>query len=283
MSNTKSASTNYFPFFIAAPAVVWQVMFMYVPLTFGLWQSFTRSDGGLFSFTLENYRQLFALAYAKIIGRSLLLASGTSVACLLLAYPIAYYITMRARRHKNTLLFFFVLPFWVNFLVQVYAWFFMLENNGLINTVLLKLNLISNPIPMLNSMFAVYVVMVYCYLPFMIMPIYNTLDRFNRRLIEASKDLGASSLQTFWKITLPMSMRGIATGVMLVFIVSFGEYAIPVLMSGDKHIFVGSLISHYFLVTENAHLGSAFTCIAIAVVALASLLITLSFFRRRHT
>jgi spermidine/putrescine transport system permease protein len=160
------------------------------------------------------------------------------------------------------MLFFLTLPFWVNFLVQVYAWYFLLEYKGLINNFLLKLGIINEPLILASSLFAVFLVMVYCYLPFMIMPLYSMLEKIDPRLLEASSDLGATSWQTFYRITLPLSSPGIKTGFLLVLIPAFGEFVIPSLLGGSKYMLVGTLISYFFLVARNNAYGSAFTCLS---------------------
>ena len=198
------------------------------------------------------------------------MALFTALSCLAIAYPVAYFLALRVKRYKNFLLFLFTLPFWTNFLVLVYAWFFLLEYNGLINTLLMKVGFISQPLHMANSFFAIGIVMVYCYVPFMLMPLYAVLEKFDPRLIESSFDLGANSWQTFKKVVLPASLPGIRTGFFLVFVPSFGEFAIPALLGGSKYMFVGSLISYYFLMARNIYLGAAFTVLSAVVLALVS-------------
>jgi ABC-type spermidine/putrescine transport system permease subunit I len=178
---------------------------------------------------------------------------------LLAAYPVAYYLALRAKRWKNFLLFFLTLPFWTNFLILIYAWFFLLERNGIINQLFLKLHLISEPLRLANSMVALFIVMVYCYLPFMIMPLYTILGKIDTRLFDASADLGATRWQTFSRITVPLSFSGIRTGALLVLIPVFGEFAIPALIGGQKYMLAGSMIRYYFFVVRDNARGSAFT------------------------
>ncbi len=253
-------------FLFSLPAIVWQLFFMVAPV--GIIIYFSVVEPGWWSFSLKHYYQLFKPAYFRIIGRSLFFALATAITCLFCAYPVSYYLVFRVKRLKNFLLFLLTLPFWVNFLVQIYAWYFLLEHKGLVNVVLLNLGIISEPLLLSNSLFAIYLVMVYCYLPFMIMPLYSTLENIDRRLLEASADLGATPWQTFKLITLPLSFSGIKTGLLLVLIPAFGEFVIPSLLGGSKYMFVGSLISYYFLVARNNAVGAAFTCLSgIALIA----------------
>jgi len=248
-------------FFMAAPAFVWLLLFLYVPLLFIIGLSFIIKGGtALFpKIGLDNYLTFLDKPYFTILLRSLSLATVTTIFTLLCAYPIAYYLALRSKRWKNPMLFLLALPFGVNFVILAYAWFFVLEKNGLINNILVGLNLIKEPIQLLNTPLAIYIGMIYCYLPFMVLPIYAVLEKFDLRFVDASLDLGATRFETFWRIILPLSMPGIQTGFFMVFIPAYGEYVIPMLMGGGKYMYVGTLISHYFLVLRNLSLGTAFT------------------------
>lgn len=241
------------PFFFSVPALLWQFIFFYIPLLFLVYLSFTN---------VYNYGILFDPAYLRILMRSLLLAFVNASLCLLCAYPIAYFIAIRARRLKNILLFFLLLPFFSGLLILIYAWFFVLEKTGLVNMLLLHMGIISKPLTLLNNTGAIYIVMLYCYLPFMIMPIYAVLEKLDRRLLDASADLGASGWITTLRVTLPLSMSGIRTGFFLVFVPSFGEFVIPELVGGAKQFFIGSLISHFFLEAHDSIKGATITCIS---------------------
>lgn len=264
MKTIRTIFLKELPYFLSMPAFIWQAFFFCIPLLFIVIMSVLLLPEQVESFrlTLRHYTLFWDAQYAHVIGRSLFLAVCTAVTCGSLAFPIAYHLVFNVHRWRNFLLFFLMLPFWTNLLVQVYAWFFVLERYGLINTLLLDTGLIAQPLPLLNSTFAIYIVMVSCYMPFMIMPLYSSLEKFDTRLLEASADLGARPWQTFLRITFPLSSMGLRTGFFLVFIPSFGEFVIPALMGGGKHLYVGSLISHYFLVARNEAVGSAFTCIA---------------------
>lgn len=263
-----------FPWFMMMPALLWQVLFFYMPGAFIVCLSVVKSCGQSLEqgFSLAYYRSLFSLEYGAIILRSLSFACINALFCLLCAYPVAYFLARRVKHAKNLLLFLLMLPFWTNVVVQIYAWFFVLEQYGLLNALLLKIGIISEPIHMVNTVASIFLVMVYCYLPFMIMPLYTALEKIDERLIESSYDLGANNWQTFFNVTLPLSMSGIKTGFFLVFVPSFGEFVIPALMGGSKYMFVGSLISHYFTTAYNVSQGSAFTVLSGIVLLCCALL-----------
>lgn len=242
-----------------APALAWQICFCILPLLFVIQLSFC-SD--LFSnFTFEFFTKVTHSSHFFVMFRSFLLASTTAICCLLIGYPVAFYVALRAPASMKTpLIFLIILPFLTNLLVQVYAWFFILEKHGFINNLLYFLGFDLGCL--LNSQFAMYLVMFHVYLPFMIMPLYSTLEKVNVRLIEASLDLRASYFQTLCRIVFPLTIQGIQTGFFLVYVTSFGEYAIPSLIAGQKNYFVGTMISEYFFIGQDWHVGAAFTCLS---------------------
>ncbi len=256
--------TSEVPFFFGVPALIWQVLFFYLPLLLIVLSSVLKfSKTGVFEgVTLEKLLPFFSLTYLRVICMSILLALGNALLCLLIAYPVAYFLAFSGKKFKNLFLFLLIVPFWTNFLLHVYAWFFVLEREGFLNTMLRHMGLIQEPLHFLNSLFSIMIMMVYYYLPFMVLPIYSSLERFDFRLIEASLDLGATWLHTFKRIIFPLSLGGVTAGFFLVYIPSFGEFAIPELMGGDKKMFVGSVVSHYILGEETAALGAAFTVVA---------------------
>ncbi len=278
----KAAIAQEVSFFLSVPALVWQVLFFYIPLTIIVVLSFMQGSSACsgLCFTLDNYRAILAPEYFYIIGRSLGLALLVACSCLFAAYPLAYYLARKVRHGKNILLFLFMLPFWTNFLIQLYAWFFLLERHGLVNTFFLRLGLISTPLQLTNNFFAIFLVMFYCYLPFMIMPLYTALEKLDNALFESAADLGSSPWQTFFRITLPLSRSGILTGFFLVFVPAFSEFVIPALLGGARYMFAGSLISHYFLVARNIFVGAAFTCVVGLVLAIIAIAVSLLFSKK---
>ena len=259
--------------FATVPAILWQALFLLVPLSIVGYFSFIDEATG--RFTLGNYLTLFDIIYLRIVARSSLMSVSVAVTCFILAYPVAYFLALRVGRWKGPLLFLAMVPFWTNFLVQIYAWFFLLERNGVINTFLGKLGL--GEVVTVNSLFAVFLVTVYCYLPFMLVSLYIVMERIDRRLLEASHDLGATPWQTLSRITLPLSLPGVRVGTLLVLIPVFGEFAIPSLMGGSHYMFVGSLISYYSLVVQNKGLAAAFTGLSGLVLLLIVVLFQRAF------
>ena len=251
--NLKKMLGDAVPFALGMPALVWQALFFYMPLLVVIVLSFK-------SLSFEYFTPFFTTSYGFVVVRTLALALATAVVCLLISYPVAYWIAFNVQpRWKEVLLFFLFIPYWTTYLLHVYAWMFVLERGGVLNTVLLQLGLISTPIHFLNTTFAVLVVMVYCNLPFMLLPIYSSLEKFDIRLFEASYDLGATWWQMVWRVLVPLSMSGIRSGFFLVFVIAFGEFAIPELIGGDRWMYVGTVIANFTVSAKTASLGAAFT------------------------
>jgi len=265
-------------FFAIVPGVLWQVLFLCVPLFFIVGLSFVDTVDQTIFFTWSYYAEVSSKFHLIVILRSLLVSFSVATVCAIIAYPVAYHIAFRiSKRWQNFCLFLLALPFWINFLLQVYAWCFILERNGLVNTFLLNIGLIAEPLYLINNMLAVVIVMIQGYLPFMILPIYSGMSRFNKRLVEASYDLGASAWYTFWHITLPLTISGIRTGFILILVMTFGEFTIPTLLGGGKKLFVGTLISEYFFTSRSMSQGSAFVCLSGLVLCLAILIVNRGF------
>jgi spermidine/putrescine transport system permease protein len=261
------------PFSIGAPAMIWQVLFFYLPLAILVVSSLVKfTETEVFQgFTFEKIAFFLRPLYLRVILSSFFLALGNAILCLLIAYPLAYFLAFTGKRYKNFFLFLLIVPFWTNFLLHVYAWFFVLEKEGFVNNLLRGIGLIQEPLQMLNSPFAIMIMMVYYYLPFMVMPLYSSLEKMDARLIEASLDLGASWGQTLRRVILPLTKRGLKAGFFLVYIPSFGEFAIPELMGGDKLMFVGTVVSHYILGDQTGSLGAAFTVVASVLLLLSAI------------
>jgi spermidine/putrescine transport system permease protein len=270
---SKASSSSDLPFSIGIPALIWQILFFYLPLLIIFFTSVLKISelGVLQGVTFEKLRLFLSPTYGRVILSSLLLAISNALLCLCIAYPLAYFLAFTGKRFKNLFLFLLIVPFWTNFLLHVYAWFFVLEREGFLNNLLRMLGIIEEPLHFLNTLFATMIMMIYYYMPFMVLPIYSALERFDFRIIEASLDLGASHLQTFRRVMLPLTLRGVRAGFFLVFIPSFGEFAIPELMGGDKQMFVGSVVSHYILGEQTGSLGAAFTVVSSIVLLLSAL------------
>lgn len=228
------------------------------------------------SITLDNYR--FVLEdklYRFTYWSSLKIASISTILCLLLGYPMAYAIARADPDRRSILLMLIILPFWTSFLLRVYAWMGLLSTNGIINDALLGMGLIDAPLQMMYTNFAVYIGIIYSYLPFMILPLYASLEKLDGTLLEAAGDLGANPVRSFIDITLPLSFPGIIAGSMLVFIPAMGEYVIPALLGGPDNLMIGRVLYDEFFFNRDWPLASA-----IAIFLIALLLVPIMVLRR---
>ena len=253
---------------LAAPFVI---VMAYSFLTRGVF-------GGIeLPWTTESYQRLFDPLYLTILWRSFVMAVAATALCLLLAFPAALFIS-RATGRKNLFLQLVMLPFWTSFLVRTYAWIFLLRDTGLFNTGLQALGIIQSPLPLLYNDGAVLLGLVYGYLPFMVLPIYATLERLDPALVEAAADLGARPLTTVFRIVVPLARPGIVAGSVLVFIPCLGAYLTPDLLGGGRTVLVGNLVQNQFTTARDWPFGSA---ISIALMALVTVLLV--FFLRRES
>jgi spermidine/putrescine transport system permease protein len=257
----KQFYSEEFSFFISTPAVLWQIFFLYLPFFILIFHSFYDSAS---SFTLEHYLHVFTPTYIKIIFHSLKIAILTTFFCLLLAYPISYFLAIKTSpRFKTFLFFLIILPSWTSLIVQIYAWFFLLDKNNFISQTLYKLGILSTQTHLLNNYFAIFIAMVAVYCPFMVMPIYTSLEKIDKKILEASADLGATRYHTFKRIIFPLSLPGVYAGTMLVFFPAFGEFAIPNLLGGSKVVFWGNIVVDKFLIYRDWQSGAAFVIMGI--------------------
>lgn len=268
---------------LLAPASLWYVAFFLVPLGFVLVFSFlTAADfGGIeFKFSLANYPQLLSSAiYLRVFLNTSLMAFLGTLLCLLVGYPLAYFLATRSGRFKNLFLVLLIVPFWTSFLTRTYAWLILLSNNGPVSHLLQQAGLLRGDLNFLNSYKAVLLGVVYNYLPLMVFPLYVSLERLDKRLLEAAKDLGAGRLETFRRITVPLTMPGILTGCLLVFIPLMGEYVIPAILGGGKFFMIGNLIGDEFVSAHDWAFGSALG-MAVIVVLLALIMLYFRVARR---
>lgn len=221
----------------------------------------------------SNYHYLFTDAlYVSSYLYSLKVAAVSTLLCLLLGYPMAYSIARASPTSRNVLLMLIVLPFWTSFLLRVYAWIGLLKTNGVINNVLMGLGIIHEPLTMLQTDFAVYIGIVYSYLPFMILPLYSNLEKHDLTLIEAAADLGARPFTVFRRITLPQSMPGIIAGSLLVFIPAVGEYVIPSLLGRTDQLMIGRVLSDEFFENRDWPVASSVTIFMLALLVVPIML-----------
>ncbi len=272
---------------------LWLLLFFLIPFIIVLKISFAETRLGVPPYTpllelgadgvahfaklnVQNYLFIFKESlYFEAFLSSLRVAAVSTVFCLLLGYPMAYGIARASPSWRNVLLLLIILPFWTSFLVRVYAWIGLLRNNGLINNVLMALHIIDEPIVMMQTDFAMYIGIVYSYLPFMILPLYANLEKHDNTLLEAAVDLGATPLKAFLKVTLPLSVPGIVAGSMLVFIPAVGEFVIPRLLGGPDSLMIGRVLWDEFFLNRNWPMASA-----VAITLLLLLVIPIIVFQR---
>ncbi len=256
---------------LLGPGMLWLVLFFLVPLL--IMAAYSLMPRGTYGgvrpgFTLEHYRRFFDPLYLAILQRTVVWSFVCTAVCLLLGYPVAYLVA-RSGRWRAVLLFLVVLPFWTSFLVRTFAMIFLLRDSGLVNTVLLRLGLIEAPLTLLYTPFAVLLGLVYGFLPFMILPIYASLEKLDPTLLEAAETLGAPPLAGFRRITLPLSLPGVVAGCFLVFIPAMGSFLTSDLLGGAKELMVGNLIQNQFAAARNWPFGSAASFVVTALVLVA--------------
>ncbi len=252
------------------PALIWMGLFFFLPLLIVLLISFASRGtyGGVeWTFTLANYRDLADPLYLWIYLRSCALALATTGLCLCLGFPLAYYIAGEPARRQGIWLMLVLIPFWTNFLVRTYAWMDVLRTDGLLNTVSMGAGLTSDPIEILYTDAAVLIGLVYGYLPFMVLPLYAAIERMDRSLIEAARDLYAPGWEVFVRVIVPLAKPGIVAGCLLVFIPSLGAYITPDLLGGARSMMIGNFIQHEYLVVRDWPLGSAASFVLMAMVS----------------
>lgn len=251
--------------------IAWLLVLTAVPFAIILSISFlSRSETGALelSFTLANYDRCFQWLYANVLWRTVNLAAVATLGCLLLGFPVAYYLARAQGRQRQIGLVLLFIPFWTNFILRVYALVSVLGNNGLLNKALLQLGVTEEPLRILYTRYGVYLGLVYNYLPFLVVPIYSALEKLDRSLLEASSDLGANRLQTFFRVVVPNVKQGIFIGCLFVFIPMLGEYVIPDLLGGAKEVFLGNVMVSQFFVMQDWPFGSALAGLLSSVLLL---------------
>ncbi len=245
---------------ISAPYLLWMAVFIIVPLIMVAYFAVTTADG---AFTLDYLKE--ALQHTDIFVRSIWLAAISTVICLVIAYPLSIILTKIKTDYQSTMLMIVMLPMWMNFLLRTYAWMTLLGNNGLINMFFGLFGL--GPFKMLNTQGAVVLGMVYDYLPFMILPIYNVLAKQDKHIIDAARDLGCNARQTLWRVTIPLSIPGIMSGITMVFVPAISTFIISRMLGGGSNLLIGDLIEMQFLGNAyNPNLGAAMSLILMVIV-----------------
>lgn len=254
---------------LAALPTIWLTLFFLAPLAFTVVFSFGHAEFGnvTLGFTLDNYRQALSGFYLQAFLRTLQFAVTGCVLCLVVAYPAAYFIARHAGRFRNLALGLVLVPYFTSFLIRVMSWQILLARGGAVEAILNALHLHAGPLDVMDTQTAVFIGMVYAYLPIAIVPLYLVLIRIPPKLVEASRDLGAAPWQTFLNVTLPLSRPGIATAALLTGVPMLGELVIPTLLGGGRGVLMGQAISSQYLDSQNYALGSAMAVLVLIAVA----------------
>lgn len=247
---------------ISAPYLLWMAVFIIVPLVMVAYFAFTNESG---AFTLDNLAAVSQ--YSNIFVRSIWLAAVATVICLIISYPLALIMANTDKSYQSTVLMIVMLPMWMNFLLRTYAWMTLLGNNGLINNFLGLFGL--GPFKMLNTSGAVVLGMVYNYLPYMILPLYTVMQKIDKSVIEAAHDLGCNNMKTMFKVTVPLSMPGIMSGITMVFVPAISTFIISRMLGGGSNLLIGDLIEMQFLGNSyNPNLGAAISLVLMVIILL---------------
>jgi len=262
---------------LVTPGAIYLLVFIIFPLIliFAL-SVLTRGNYGeiVYRINLNNYLRLIDPLYLRILLYSFWVAALTTLGTLLIGYPLAYYIAQAPRRQRSFLLFLILVPFWTNFIIRIYAWIMILRTEGLLNSFLLSLGLIKTPLEILYTPLAVFIGMVYEFLPFMVLPLYASLEKIEPSLFEAAADLGARPWKSFIRVTLPLSLPGMIAGSILVFIPAMGMFVVPDLMGGAKTLLIGNLIKNQFLTARDWPFGAAASIFLLIITLVFTLIYT---------
>jgi spermidine/putrescine transport system permease protein len=256
----RTKKKDHGPIWTLSPVLFWMVCFVALPLVLVVLVSFLQRGlyGGIeYCFNLENYSRMFDPLYFKIFGSSFMISFLTTLICLVLGYPFAYFIAKSPAKFRSFLLMLVIIPFWSNSLIRTYAWIMLLRTEGIINNLLLYIGLIKEPLQLLYNETAVLIGLVYTLFPFMVLPLYSSIEKLNPSLLEAASDLGAPAWKSFLWITLPLTMPGVIAGSVLVFIPTLGYFFIPDLLGGSKTMLICNLIKNQFLTARDWPFGAA--------------------------
>lgn len=263
--------------FLIAPADLYLFIFIVLPLVIVVVLSFLSRGpyGGIeFKLNFTNYTRLFDPLYGKVLLFSLGVGFGTTVICLLVGYPLAYYLAHAPTSQRSLMLFLILLPFWTNFIIRIYAWKMLLRSGGLLDVALQFLHITQEPLNLLYTPTAVMIGMVYEFLPFMILPLYTSLEKIENSLLEAAADLGAPPRKAFMRITLPLSFPGMIAGTILTFIPAMGMFVVPDLLGGAKTILIGNVIKNQFLTARDWPFGAAASMVLMIITIIFTLYYT---------
>lgn len=254
---------------LVKPYIIWSFVMIVVPLLLIVLYSVTTGGNSLVNiqFTLANFTKFIEPIYLSVFIRSVKIGFMTVLVCFALGYPLAYIISKFSEKTQNVLILIVTIPMWINMLLRTYAWISLLSDNGLINSLLVKLGL--NPISMMYTDFAVLVGLVCDFLPFMVIPIHTCLSKIDPSLIEAAHDLGADRVQTFLKVVFKLSIPGVLNGVIMTFLLSISSFVIPKLLGGGQYMLIGNLIENQFISVGDWNFGSAISLLLAVVILFA--------------
>jgi spermidine/putrescine transport system permease protein len=257
------------PWKLLAPFILFELCFILAPLCSVIWQSFHPVSPDyeiLPQWTLANYRKALDPANLPILGRTFLYAGSASFLALVLGYPVAYFIALKAGRRKNLFLILLMLPFWTSYLIRTYAWMTILQTDGLLNYLLLSVGIVSEPLQLLNTPGAVILGLTYGFIPFATLPIFVSLEQMDKRLIDAARDLGANDFQIFKEVIWPLSLPGVLAGALLSFVPALGDFVAAELLGGPDDQMIGNLIQQQYLGSFNWPFGSALSLLLIVLM-----------------
>ena len=271
---------------LVLPALGWTFIFLVLPLILILvlslawrgeygpvdWGTNLREFLGRLSF--DNYTRLADPLYLDVLWTSFRMATLTTAICILVGYPVAYFLARSEARLRSLLLFLLLIPFWTNFLIRIYAWMILLRTEGVLNRALVGVGILPEPIRIMYTPTAVMIAMVYEFLPFMVLPLYTSLEKIEAHLFEAASDLYARPARTFWRVTLPLSLPGMIAGTILVFIPTMGMFVVPDLMGGARTALVGNLVQRQFLAARDWPFGSAASMVMMLLTLAATVIYT---------
>lgn len=261
---------------LLTPMILWLFAFVVAPTAILFVYSFCERDEMgrvMFSFTVDNYRRVLDPVYLRIFWRSIGYAGLTTAICVVLGYPVAYCIGRASEVWRQRLLLLVMVPFWTSFLIRTYAWITILKQEGLLNGVLQATSLLASPVDLLYTPFAVIVGLVYAYLPFMILPIYGSVEKLDGAVIEAAHDLGAGPVRAFSAVIIPLTSPGIAAGTLLVFVPAIGMFAIPDLLGGARVPLIGNVIQNQFMQARDWPFGAALGMVFMSLFAASYVLL----------
>ncbi|MDD2972036.1 MAG: ABC transporter permease [Lachnospiraceae bacterium] len=256
---------------MATPYFIWSIAFIIIPLCMVFYYGLTDKTG---AFTLENIIAITTEEHWKALWLSLLLSTISTLLCILLAYPLAMILCNASINQDGFLVLIFILPMWMNFLLRTLAWQTLLEKTGVINSILSALHLPS--LNIINTPYAIILGMVYNFLPFMVLPIYNSLSKIDRNVVNAARDLGANNVQTFTKVILPLSLPGVISGITMVFVPALTTFVISNLLGGSKILLIGNVIEQEFTQTNNWNLGSGLSIILMIFIIISIVISTIT-------